>query len=150
MDIKTDLHRIAPFHPTSKPIRKDFTQLVIKAADGTEVPKESWSTMVAGVKPRSVTRVLKHRGLTVTAVFDKDKYLEARKQYRYQTKHQVIDVAFKAAGIDHEPHLDKALKSLLPIFQETSPKHTAVVLKNIIRTVYDGILAKKAEPAVAA
>lgn len=139
-------HRVS-LQPTHKPTRKEFTAVVVKAADGTELPEIAWRELVTNVKPRSITRVLKHKGFQISAIFNEKAYLEARKQYRQLAKHQVVDVAFQAAGIAHESHIDKAIKELLPMFHGVSAKKTAIVLKNVIRTVTNGVTPKEAVAA---
>jgi hypothetical protein len=119
----------------NKPTRKDYIHIAVTAADGTDIPETVWRDMVSGVKPRSITRILKHKGFITTGVFDKKEYLESKKNYSLHFNN-LVDAAFQVAGVAKEPHLTHTVNTLRPIIESMPLKKAIAMIKNVIKTVH--------------
>ena len=128
-----------------KPSRRDFYRDVVLGGDGQILDESVWKPLAGDAKGRALAGKLRKNGMQIVHVFDKPKYEEAKtaygqniKQARISERDFLIVDAFTKANHPVEPHIERALKDLLPIFQSVSPAKTAIVFKNIVRAAANG------------
>ena len=128
-----------------KPSRQDFYRDVVLGGDGGILDESVWKPLAGDSKGQALAGKLRKNGMQIVHVFDKPKYEEAKtaygqniKQARITERDFLIVDAFAKANHPVEPHIERALKDLLPIFQAVSPAKTAIVFKNIVRAAANG------------
>ena len=134
-----------------KPSRKDFYRSVVLNAKGEIISEDQWKPLVGeSDSGRALSGKLRRNGLQIVHVFDKPQYDAAKQSYSAAAKQakiterdMLIIGAFTKAEVPVEPHIERALKDLLPIFERVSLPKTSVVFKNVVRTIANGIGTKE-------
>jgi hypothetical protein len=130
-----------------KPQRATFYRDVVLNAAGEVVEETSWKPMIGDQKlsGRALAGKLRRNGLQMVHLFDKPAFEQAKTAYRQASRaakiterDSLIVGAFQKAGIEVEPHIERALKDLLPVLSCVTPSKAGVVLKNVVRTVAHG------------
>ncbi len=133
----------APHATSAKPRRRDFYRTIVISNDGAIVQDDSWKEKVtAGVTGRKLQNELKQLGLQAIRVFQQDKYLEKYQEHRgaikestIKEREELITQAFVEAGATPNKRVANALRMLIPVFQDASPKKVATSFRNIVRIV---------------
>lgn len=132
----------------AKPKRQDFYRDVVLNASGDVVDESVWKGVVGDEKltGRALAGKLRRNSMQIVHLFDKPGFEKAKSEFRSASKtaknaarESLIVGAFQKAGVQNEPHIERALKDLLPLFSETSPAKTGIVLKNVVRTISNGL-----------
>ena len=137
-----------------KPQRAAFYRDVVLNAAGEVVEETTWKPMIGDQKlsGRALAGKLRRNGLQMVHLFDKPGFEHAKSTYRQASKaakiterDSLIVNAFQKAGVEVEPHIERALKDLLPVLSCVTPSKAGVVLKNVVRTVAHGAGLVKAQ-----
>jgi hypothetical protein len=130
-----------------KPQRAAFYRDVVLNAAGEVVEEATWMPMIGDQKlsGRALAGKLRRNGLQMVHLFDKPGFEQAKTSYRQASRaakiterDSLIVGAFQKAGIEVEPHIERALKDLLPVLSCVTPSKASVVLKKVVRTVAHG------------
>ena len=134
-----------------KPTRRDFYVDVVLNAKGEVIDETTWKGVVGDTTGRTRAGVLRRSGMQLVHVFKKGDYEEAKRKFADQSRKariterdSLIIGAFQRAEVPTDPHIERALRDLLPVFGNTPTAKTANVLRNVVKTVANGI-AKPAE-----
>ena len=125
-----------------KPVRKSFYRDVVINAAGSIIDESVWKPLVDKAEGRAAAGALRRQGLQLVHVFDRPGYETAKKEYSVALKaakiterDMIIFNAFHRADVKVEPHIERALKDLLPIMTSVSTNRATVALKNVVRTI---------------
>lgn len=126
-----------------KPVRRAFYRDVVINTAGEPIDEATWKSIVTvGDQQRSISAQLSKHGMQLVHLFDRPAYETAKKEYRelqrvalITERDSLIFDSFNKANVPLEPHLERALKDLLPLFGAVVPSKTRTVFKNIIKTV---------------
>jgi hypothetical protein len=136
-----------------KPNRQAFYRDVVLNAQGQAIDESVWKPVVGEVSGRALAGKLRRNGMQIVHLFDKQGFDAAKTVYRscarqakITERDSLIISAFQKAGVPNEPHIERALKDLLPILEGTSSSRAAVILKNVVKTVVNGAGLKTEVP----
>lgn len=152
----TQTVQTAPTVPSTKPARKDFYRTAVLSSAGTPVPETEWKGVVQDLQGREANKVLRTHGWQMVRVFARDQYKAAQSAYRSAVKAtrvafkaNVINEAFEKAGTPKEPHLERALRNILPVLSKEPEHRIVTVLKNIIKTTTNAVSGNHQNPTTA-
>jgi hypothetical protein len=145
-------HSPANYRETQKPSRQSFYRDVVLNTQGQPIDESVWKPVVGDITGRALAGRLRRNGMQIVHVFDKPAFESAKANYRSTVRQakiterdSLIIGAFQKAGVPNEPHIERALKDLLPILEGTPASKAAVILKNVVKTVANGT-GLKADP----
>lgn len=128
-----------------KPVRREFYRDVVLNAQGGVLDESVWKPIIGESKGRSAAGKLRKAGMQIVHVFDKPEYESAKRTYSSSVKQAkicerdfLIVGAFSKAGQPVEPHIERALKDLLPLFNSVSQSKATSAFKNVIKIVAHG------------
>lgn len=129
-----------------KPNRQEFYKDVVLNAAGEVVDESVWKPLATDVKSgRALAGKLRRNGMQIVHLFDKPGFEKAKSEYRQASKQAkiterdtLIITAFQKAGVPVEPHIERALKDLLPVLSCATTAKAGIVLKNVVKTVAQG------------
>lgn len=134
-----------------KPTRREFYVDVVLNAKGEVIEESTWKSVVGDATGRTRAGMLRRSGMQLVHVFKKNDYEEAKRKFadqarkaRVTERDQLIISAFQRAEVPNDPHIERALRDLLPVFANTPVAKTSTILRNVVKTVASGI-AKPAE-----
>jgi hypothetical protein len=123
-----------------KPIRQEYLKTMVLDGSGNPVNEVTWKEVVKNLEDREAKKMIKKQGWQVVNVFMRDQFRIAKQAYRESMKtsriklrETLINEAFDKAEREHEPHIERALKTMLPLFKNVPPSRTLIALRNIIR-----------------
>lgn len=128
-----------------KPTRCDFYVDVVLNSKGEVIEESVWKPVVGDTAGRTRTGKLRRNGMQLVHVFKKAEYEDAKRSFADQSRKariaerdSLIIGAFQRADVPNDPHIERALRDLLPIFNGTPASKTANVLRNVVKTVANG------------
>lgn len=146
-------------HPSvsaERPVRRDFYMTVVLGPNGSVVDEATWKQVGGDKTGRDLNKALKKEKMTVTRVFQADKWNEARSNFRMSrrqgqqnARQALLDESFASAGQPHNKRVENALKTLMPLFRDAPPAKVAQSFDRIIKAIVHaaGDLPKEAEVA---
>lgn len=135
-------------HPSpkmEKPVRRDFYMTVVLGPNGSIVPEDQWKKVAGDLTGRDMNKALKKEKMTMTRVFQSTDYEKARSDFRLGRKDSqvaarqaLIDEAFSSAAQPHSKRVENALRTLLPLFKDSTPAKISQSFERIIKAIVHG------------
>lgn len=126
----------------ARPVRRNYYMTVVLGPNGSIIDEAKWKGIVGDKTGREMAKALRKEKMTVTRVFQADKWNEARtnfrqsqKQTRIDARSALIDEAFASANQAKSKRVENALRTLLPLFKDADTGKTAKAFKDIIGAV---------------
>jgi len=128
--------------PSGRPLKRDFMKDVVIGSNAAVINDAALKDIKAKPGSREFRKELKARGMQVVRIFQKEDYDKATQAHRdtakermVKAKETMISSAFKDAGAKPEPRIERAVKTVLPLFRGVNEKRAARALRNMVRSV---------------
>jgi hypothetical protein len=125
-----------------RPVRKNFYSNVTIGNNGARIDDAVVKAAITEVEPKMIRRQMKAQGWVAVRVFDREGYNKAFADYRADQKTAataartaVITESFESVEQTKNARVERALATLLPLYQGVSDRKIVDSFKKIIRIV---------------